>query len=42
MCDTCKERGTCPFYESGAEECVYEEILNFAFEEDNLIVLDVN
>lgn len=23
-CDNCKEKNTCPFYEKGADECVYE------------------
>lgn len=34
MCDTCKDRGTCPFYENGTEKCVYEEISNFIFEKE--------
>ena len=25
MCDTCNERGTCPFYEAGTNECVYDD-----------------
>lgn len=29
MCDTCKEKGTCPFYESGSNECVYEFLINY-------------
>lgn len=24
MCDTCKDRGTCPFYEAGDDTCIYE------------------
>ena len=23
-CDTCEAKGNCPFYEAGADECVYE------------------
>lgn len=34
MCDTCNDRGTCPFYESGTEKCTYEEIYNFIFEKE--------
>lgn len=30
MCDTCKEKGTCPFYESGSNECVYEILAQIA------------
>lgn len=24
MCDTCNEKGNCPFYEAGSGTCTYE------------------
>lgn len=30
MCDNCKEKEKCPFYEEGAEECVYEAMAQMA------------
>lgn len=30
MCDTCKGKEKCPFYEKGAEECVYEALAEMA------------
>ena len=34
MCDTCEAKGTCPFYESGAEECVYDELVRMKKERE--------
>ena len=34
MCDTCNERGTCPFYEAGINECVYEMLIHFKEERE--------
>ena len=30
MCNNCEARGTCPFYEKDAEECVYEMLAETA------------
>lgn len=30
MCNECKEKDTCPFYEKDAEECVYEALASLA------------
>ena len=30
MCDSCEARGTCPFYEAGANECVYDAFARMA------------
>ena len=30
MCDTCKDRGTCPFYEAGDDVCVDEALAKTA------------
>lgn len=27
MCDTCQDRGTCPFREAGAENCLYDFLI---------------
>ena len=34
MCDTCEARGTCPFYEASAEECVYDELVRMKKERE--------
>lgn len=30
MCDKCYNKDRCPFYEKGAEECVYDAMAHFA------------
>ena len=30
MCDNCKEKDSCAFYEKGAEECVYDALSEMA------------
>ena len=32
MCDNCKDKETCPFYESGEDTCVYEVLARMAKE----------
>ena len=34
MCDTCNEKDTCPFYEAGTNECVYEMLIRFKEERE--------
>ena len=29
-CDNCEARATCPFYEAGSDECVYEVLAAMA------------